>query len=178
MKYLKGLLALIVLLIALVLVAALFISKDFQFQRSVVINRPPEQVFSFLRQLKNQDQYSKWMMIDPAMKKTYRGLDGHPGFVYAWDSQQGDVGKGEQELNSLRENKEVQVELRFEKPFKNVMHMTLTTEGDEAGQTTTTMSVSGHNTYPTNVMNLFIPAMLSKDVDTSLYNLKAVLERP
>lgn len=37
--------------------------------------------------------------------------------------------------------------------------------------------MAGKNPYPVNLMNLFIPNMLGKDMQTSLNNLKGVLEK-
>jgi hypothetical protein len=37
-------------------------------------------------------------MMDPDMKKTYRGTDGTVGFVSEWESNKKDVGTGEQEI--------------------------------------------------------------------------------
>lgn len=83
MKILKGLLILIVVLLAAVLIIALFVKKDYQLQRSVVINRPIDTVFNYIKYLKNQDHYSVWNKLDPAMAKSYKGTDGAVGFVYS-----------------------------------------------------------------------------------------------
>jgi predicted small secreted protein len=73
-------------LIALMLIVALFLKKEYNLHREIIINKPVKEVFDYLKHIKNQDRFSKWVMTDPDMKKTYKGTDGTVGFVYAWDS--------------------------------------------------------------------------------------------
>ena len=86
----------IVLILALPLVTAL-VKSEYSVEREVSINLSKTDVFNYVKYLKNQDNYSKWAMMDPNMEKSFRGIDGTPGFVSAWDSDNDDVGKGEQE---------------------------------------------------------------------------------
>ena len=82
-------------LVVLLLLIGLFTKKDYLIEREVIVNKPKNTVFDYVKHIKNQDFYSKWVMSDPGMKKTYSGTDGTPGFVYAWDSDQKETGKGE-----------------------------------------------------------------------------------
>lgn len=75
----------ILIIIGVVLIVALFVKKDYSVEREITTNKPVGVVFNYIRHLKNQDYYSKWLMTDPEMKKTFRGTDGTVGFVYAWD---------------------------------------------------------------------------------------------
>ena len=88
-------------LVALLLVIGLFTKKDYVIEREVIVNKPKNAVFEYVRFIKNQDFYSKWMMSDPGMKKTYSGTDGGPGFVYAWDSDKKETGKANKRSNVL-----------------------------------------------------------------------------
>lgn len=56
-------------IIALLLIVALFVDKDFSAQRSIVINKPKAEIFAYIKLLKNQDTWSAWGKKDPAMKK-------------------------------------------------------------------------------------------------------------
>jgi len=177
MKMLLKIVLGLVVIVAVVLVIALFIKKEYTIQREVTINKPAGAVFEYIRHLKNQDNFSKWVMTDPGMKRNFTGVDGTPGFVYAWDSQNKQAGKGEQEIISIKENKELDIEIRFEKPFKNVAHTPFTTDALSANETKVTWSMVGRNPYPMNIMNLFLGGMLGKDMETSLLTLKGILER-
>jgi hypothetical protein len=72
-----------------------------------------ESVFSYLKLLKNQDNFSVWAKMDPTMTKTFKGNDGQVGFVSAWDSPMKNVGSGEQEILEIEENVKIVSELRF-----------------------------------------------------------------
>jgi uncharacterized protein YndB with AHSA1/START domain len=164
-------------LIGLALIAALFIKKKYHVESSVLIQRDKDDVFDYIRYLKNQDFYSKWVMSDPNKKTEFRGIDGSVGFVYAWDSENKSAGKGEQEIVSIDENRNIDVEIRFEKPFEAVSQTRMSTEETSDGKTRVTWSMDGEQKYPMNLMNLFIGGMLVKDMDTSLNNLKNILEK-
>ncbi|MBB1285837.1 SRPBCC family protein [Flavisolibacter sp. BT320] len=175
MKILKRILIGIVAIIAVLLLTALFVNKDYNVERSVSINKPKEQVFSFVKQARNQDQYNKWIQADPQVKKTYRGEDGTVGFVYAWESNE--VGKGEQEISSIREGEQIDFALRFKEPFESNAAARMITETVADNQTKVSWRMEGSSPYPMNLMNLFVPSVLGKDLETSLANLKTVLEK-
>jgi hypothetical protein len=163
-------------LIALILIVALFVSRKYRVQSDVVIRRNKEDVFDYIRYLKNQDFYSKWVMSDPHKKTEFRGTDGSVGFVYVWDSENKSAGKGEQEIVNIDKDQNVDVEIRFEKPFEGIAQTRMSTEGISEGQTKVSWSMEGEQKYPMNLMNLFMGKMLVKDMDTSLTNLKNILE--
>lgn len=178
MKVLKGILIVLAIIIAVPLVVALFVKKDYAVSREIVINKPKPTVFDYIRYLKNQDNYSKWASMDPAMKKSYRGTDGTVGFVSRWESNNDDVGTGEQEIKKITEGERIDYELRFYKPFEATepAYMTVTDAGE--GKTKVTWGFSGHMSYPMNLMLLFMnmEEMIGKDLETGLAKLKIVLE--
>ncbi len=73
MKILKKILIVVVILIAIPLVIALFVKKEYAVEREVTINKPKQVVFNYVKHLKNQDNYNKWVRMDPNMKKDFRG---------------------------------------------------------------------------------------------------------
>ncbi len=176
MKILKKILTVLIILVALPLLLALFVKKDYQVQRAITINRPSSEVYNYVKLLKNQDHYSKWVRMDPAMKKDFRGTDGTVGFVYAWEGNK-DAGKGEQEIIALEEDKLVDVEVRFVEPFAGVAQAPIGLEALSPAQTRVTWGMEGSSDYPMNIMNLFIDNMLGRDIDSSLLMLKELLEK-
>ncbi len=178
MKIIKRILVGIGCLIALLLIVALFVKKEYTVEREITINKPRQEVFDYVKLLKNQDHYSKWVMTDPAMKKDFTGTDGTVGFVYAWDSKDKDAGKGAQEITSLAEGRSVETEVRFERPMEGIAHIHMNTEDAAANGTSVKWGMNGRSPYPLNLMNLFIPNILGKDLDVSLANLKGILEKP
>lgn len=94
MKTVKKVLIVLGIIIAIPLIAALFVKSDYAVAESVIIDKPKAEVFDYIKHLKNQDTYSKWGTMDPDMIKTYRGTDGTVGFVSAWESDDDSVGVG------------------------------------------------------------------------------------
>jgi hypothetical protein len=180
MKTLKTILLVVAIIIAIPLISALFIKGEYSVEKEVVINKPLNDVFGFVKYLKNQEEFSVWSKMDPAMKRDFRGTDGQPGFISAWESKDENVGKGEQEIKTITENKRIEYELRFKEPFEATESAYLTTEAMSGNQTRVRWGFKGHMPYPMNFMSIFmnIEDMIGKDLQTGLVNLKMVLEKP
>jgi hypothetical protein len=174
MKILKIIGLVIAVIIAIPLIVALFVKKEYTVERSVTIDKPKSDVFNFVRYLKNQDRYSKWVNLDPAMKKEFRGTDGQPGFVYAWDGNS-KAGQGEQEIKGIGDGR-LDVEVRFIRPFESVAQAPMTTEELSPTQTRVKWAMKGKSSYPMNFMNLFMDGMIGGDLEEGLTNLKRVME--
>jgi uncharacterized protein YndB with AHSA1/START domain len=168
-------------LIALLLIIGLFSKKGYSLQREITIDKPRRDVFNYVKLLKNQDHFNKWVMMDPAMKKEFRGTDGEEGFVYAWDGNN-KAGAGEQEIKKIMEGERVDMEIRFKRPFKGIasayMITGATANGNGRDQTSVRWGMSSQMNYPMNVMLLFMnmDKMLGKDLESSLIKLKGILE--
>ena len=171
-------LIIIAALIILLLLIALVSKKSYTVQREIIINRPKQEVFNYLKLLKNQDQYSKFVMMDPNMKKEFKGTDGTVGFVYAWEGNK-QAGKGAQEIMKITEGERLDVEIRFIKPFEGIAQVLFTTGAISDNQTKVTWGMTSAMKYPMNIMLLIIniEKMLGKDLEISLSNLKTILER-
>jgi Polyketide cyclase / dehydrase and lipid transport len=167
----------IVGIIVLFLLAGLVVSKDLSATKDIVINKPQADVFNYIKYLKNQQNYSKWATLDPNMKNEFRGTDGAPGFVNAWEGNK-KVGKGEQEILAVSDGR-LETELRFEKPFKSVAKATMTAEAAGSTATKVTWGFTSKMNYPMNVMKLFMnmSEMVGKDFTIGLNNLKTVMEK-
>lgn len=177
MKIIKKILFVIAGIIVLALVAALFVSKEYNVKREITINKPSQEVFDYVKFIKNQEHYNKWVMMDPNMKKEYQGTDGTVGFVYAWDSQKDDVGKGEEEIKLLDEGKKINLEVRFIRPFEGLATTEMTTEAISPTQTKVSWGMSGRSPYPMNLTNTIMDGMLGADLEQSLQTLKGILEK-
>jgi hypothetical protein len=119
MNILITILAIIGGIIALILLLAAFTRKKYSIERNIIVDKPAAEVFDYVKHIKNQDFYSKWVMTDPNMKKTFTGVDGTVGFIYAWDGNK-QAGQGEQEIVRLEEGKRIDTEVRFIRPFPAV----------------------------------------------------------
>ena len=166
-------------LVVLLLIIAALARKEYSVERDIIISKPKVNVFDYLKRLKNQDNFSKWALMDPNMKKEYRGIDGTPGFVSAWDSNEKNVGKGEQEIKKIIEGDRIDYEIRFIKPFAGVANAYLKTTSVSNNRTMVAWGFDSKMKYPINLMLLFMnmEKMIGKDFETGLLNLKNLLEK-
>ncbi len=176
MKILKRTLLVLAILVAIPLLLALFIKREYTIEKEIVIDKPRQEVYNYVKLLKSQEQYNKWVMADPAMKKDLRGTDGTVGFVYAWDGND-QAGAGEQEIKTLVEGQSIFTELRFKRPFESVATTSMSLDSLDANKTKAKWSMSGNSPYPFNLMNLCMNKMLGGDMTESQTLLKTYLEK-
>jgi hypothetical protein len=177
MKIFLNILIGLAIIVAILAVAALFIKKDYSVSREITINKPKQEVFDYLKMLKNQKQYNKWWTMDPSTKMDFKGTDGTPGFTAYWDSEAKGVGKGEQEIKKITDGQRIDYEIRFIKPFENTAVSYITTDSIGPGKTKVIWVFEGKNKYPMNLMNLFMDKFLGGDLQTSIANLKNTVEK-
>ena len=72
LKYL-GLLLLAAILF--ILIAGLFIAKDYHFERSITINAPREKVWEQVNNFTSRNKWNPWAEYDPGMQHTIEGTD-------------------------------------------------------------------------------------------------------
>ena len=179
MKALKIIGLSIVGIIALVLIVALFINGKYAVEREVAINKSKQEVYDYVKYLKNQDNFSVWAKADPAMKKEFTGEDATVGCMASWDSENPDVGKGEQKIIKIAEGERIDYELHFIEPFESTDFAFLTTTAVNDSVTSVKWGFHGEMKYPMNLMMLFMDmeAMLAPDLQNGLNNLKGILEK-
>ena len=150
---------------------------EMKIKRSIVIEKPVKQVFSYLKLTRNQDYFSVWNMADPEMNKEYSGIDGEVGFIYKWDSLKNkNVGAGEQEIKNIEEDKSIKYELRFSKPMKNITNSKFILNRENEGKTVVTWLFWGPSKFPVSLLKPIFQKMLGKDLEKGLNNLKVIIE--
>ncbi|WP_256527755.1 GNAT family N-acetyltransferase [Dyadobacter diqingensis] len=164
-------------LLAVFIIAAILMPKNYAVEREILINKPKPEVFAYLKSLKNQDNWSVWMAKDPNVKKTFKGTDGTVGYTSRWEGNE-EVGTGEQEIKKITEGERIDTELRFIKPFESTNDAYMITEVVGPEQTRVKWGFSGKMPIP---MNVFLPFMgmedsVGKDFSDGLKNLKKILE--
>ncbi len=174
MKILKKILIVLFVLIALLLIIALFVPKTYTVSVSETINAPKQVVFDYVKLVKNQEKYSEWVLADSIKKPKYTGVDGTVGFVSAWDSEI--TGSGEQEITKISPDR-IDVDLRFKKPMEGNQKAATILEAISENQTKITADFYGNDPYPFNLLS-FIGKNIIKDTETkNLKNLKVILEK-
>jgi len=168
----------IVALVVLLLIVALFMDKNMTIEKSITIDKPRQQVFDYVKYVKNHDNFSVWAMMDPEMKKEYRGTDGQEGFVFAWDSiKKKNVGAGEQEIKKVSAPNEIDWELRFFRPMQDVAKAKMITDSVSGNQTKVQWGFYSKMKFPMVLMKPMITGMLGKSLEKGLVNLKGVMEK-
>lgn len=164
---------------ALLLIIALFTKKEYGFEREITIDKPSKVVFDYVKLLKNQANYSKWATMDPNMKRDLKGIDGTVGFIYAWDSENKKVGKGEQTIKKISEGEYIEFDLHFMRPFDSNATVRMVTEVISENRTKVRWGFDSYMKYPMNLLLLTMnmEKMLGDDFTIGLRNLKSILEK-
>ena len=171
--------ALIVAGVLLVAIGALGViaPKEIHVEREIVVERPKDPVFQYLKFLKNQNEWSPWEKKDPQMQKAYQGEDGTVGFISSWSGND-EVGVGEQEIKNIVEGERIETELRFKKPMEDTSMAYIATEAIGENQTKVRWGMKNSVPFPGNIFFfvLNVPAKIGQDFDDGLGQLKTTIE--
>jgi len=175
MKTLKVIGIIIGAIIAILLIVAVFVPKEFSYEKSITINAPVDSVWNNANSLSALDKWSPWNDYDPTMKKEMTGIDGTVGAKHSWNSDI--VGSGSQTIVKFTKPQYFETELIFTEPNKSKgkAFVKLVSEGNN---TIATWGMTGTMPYPLNLMNLFMnmEKSLGKDWDNGLSSLKKLSE--
>ncbi len=154
MKALKKIVLALILVIAIALIAAAFVSKEIIYEKSIAVNAPIEIAWENVNSLEDLDKWSPWNDIDPNMEKDMTGTDGEIGATASWDSTVEDVGKGSQTIAKIEAPTLFETDLKFYTPYeseaKGYVKLTKENEG-----TNITWGFYSEVPYPFNLMMLF-----------------------
>jgi uncharacterized protein YndB with AHSA1/START domain len=160
-----------------VLVYAATRPDTFRVQRTATIQAPPEKIYAQLADFQRWPAWSPWEKKDPAMKRTLSAPASGKGATYAWEGNK-DVGVGRMEIVEVQEPKRLGLRLDFVKPFEahNAVDFTLQPKG---GATEVTWAMYGPANFASKLIGVFMDmdAMVGKDFEAGLANLKAVAEK-
>ena len=176
MKALKYLAIGFGVVVVLLLIVALFVPKEFNYEKSVTINAPIDTVWVNVNSLSALDKWSPWNDHDPVMKKELKGTDGNVGAVQSWESNI--VGSGSQTIAAIDKPTLFETELNFYKPYKShgKAYIKLVSQGTA---TRATWGMTGNMPYPMNIMTLFMnmDKSMGKDWNHGLTKLKKLSEK-
>lgn len=157
MKTFIKILVVLVAVTSVAFVVAMFSKNKYTLVREIVINRPIGEVFAYIKLLKNQQAYSKWLSLDPATKIGYKGAPyGMPGYIMTFNSKSRKAGIGEWENVQIVENEMVTFNLRFLKPFPFVANGHMAVKAEASAQTRLTWEYNSGMKWPANFMLLFM----------------------
>jgi hypothetical protein len=178
MKKFFAFLSIVVLLgVVFILVAGLFIPKDYHFERNIIINAPREEVWKNVSLFSNFERWDPWKVHDLQMKRTIESTDGMPGATYSWVGNS-DVGSGSQTFTKLVPYEYVGIDLILKRRFEIKAKVFYRLE--PVGQRVkVTWGFDSKFPYPMNgVMRLFMNMDddMDADFEAGLANLKKLCE--
>jgi Polyketide cyclase / dehydrase and lipid transport len=155
-----------------------FLRPDqFSLSRSIDVQAPPEKIFAQLNDFKNWNVWSPWEKMDPGMQRIHSGAASGRGARYAWTGNK-KVGEGNMHITKSVAPSSVLLDLNFLKPFKasNVTEFKITPRG---GGSHVYWEMRGPSSVMMRIMHavMDMDAMVGKDFETGLRNLKSVVER-
>jgi hypothetical protein len=113
MKALK-IIGIILGVIVLIIVGFILTLKgEGHLERSITINAPAEKIFKVVNDFSHNGAWSPWYQIDPDMRTEYSGPKSGVGAKYSWESEDPNVGIGEQEIIEVKENELVNTRMAF-----------------------------------------------------------------
>lgn len=166
------------IVIAFIALLSILAPKDYEINRSIIIDKPIAEIFNYLKYLKNEDHWSPWKKKDMTMKQEFIGTDGQVGFVAKWRGNS-DVGEGEQRITAISENQRIDIKLCFYKPWRTTSHTFFALDDLGKMQTKVVWGIFGKNKFPATVFMLFfnMEKSVGNDLEAGLFNLKQILEK-
>ena len=176
MKVIKIILILVLVLLAIPFVAALFVPKQYTVSVATTVKKPKNQVMEYLKLLKNQNEYSEWIMADTVNSPEIVGTDGTVGAIQKWNSKNDKVGEGEQEITAITSDK-IEVDLRFKRPFESQAKAATIIDSISENETKVTSEFYANDSYPMNLAGYLFGKKLIHETETkNLQNIKTILE--
>jgi hypothetical protein len=163
--------------IAVVLILAATKPDRFSVRREITVQAPAEKIFPLINDFHQWVAWSPYEHRDPALKRTYSGVESGKGAVYAWDGNN-NVGSGRMEILESAVPSKIVIKLDFFKPFEghNTAEFTMLPQGNA---THVTWLMHGPAPFMNKLMQVFmnLDKMIGKDFEAGLVNLKTVTEK-
>ncbi|MBX2924052.1 MAG: SRPBCC family protein [Chitinophagaceae bacterium] len=168
----------LLVIIVFILIAGLFVKKEYHLEKSVTINAPMEKVWEQVSTLAAMQKWSPWLEADPNAETSIDGQDGAVNAVYKWKGNK-EVGSGTQTITKVDKPGRIDTHLHFIEPFEGDADAFIIL-ANEGNATKATWGFDSKYTYPMNCMLLFIDMdeMMGKEFDKGLAKLKSLCEAP
>lgn len=172
MKVLKFVVAIVLLLVVAVVVVGLFLPKQYDVERSITIDAPPEVVFAYLNDLEKWEAWEPFSKADPTIVTTLGDPSAGLGATQSWT---GDSGDGSLTFTMADPDKGIAYDLNFEGFDPSSSEMTYEVVD---GKTVLTWSMEGEITTPVigGYFVMMMDAMVAPMYDDGLANIRKVAE--
>lgn len=151
--------------------------KEFDISRTVVINRPREEVFGLVRQLRKEHLWMPWFKNDYKGILKYLGEDGKPDAMLYWKGHK-TFYEGTQKIVKLNQNGVIETRFLFVKPFRMVTLEYKGLKDIDENKTKMVWGIRGALAFPFSVISLVHPVdkAYGGDLEEGLQNLKILME--
>lgn len=143
----------------------------------MVVNASRDEIFNFVRMLRNQPLWVPWFIRDPNAILKYKGEDGKEGTCFYWKGDQ-KVGEGTQKIVKLKSCAIMETRLLFVKPIRLNALTYIAIKEMDSGKSKMVWGVRGNLAFPLSVISIFysVNKLLGKDLEKGLIYLKGILE--
>lgn len=173
----KAAVCLALLLIAVFLGVAAVLPDEYQVQRSIVIDAPPEAIYPYIADFRRWPDWSTWNADKhPGLRFEYSGSETGQGAVETWTDP--DMGEGRMEISSADQQHGIAYELRFEGVDVPLYGDISFEPAGSGGGTRVVWTGQGDLPWPHwRWLGLVLDSMLGGDFESGLVGLKALVER-
>ena len=176
MKIIQWTLVVIGSLMLLIVGVGLFLPSQFEVQRAIDIDAPPEKVYDYVVDTRQWKSWTAWNRRDPDMRIVYSGPPFGMGAKWSWESKT--EGRGSMEFTRVEPNRRVEYRLLFpEFNMTSTGALILEPVGKGTRITWTNVGDTGNNPLK-HYLSATMDRMVGPDFEQGLANLKALAEKP
>ena len=163
--------------IALILIRAAMLPKEFRVSRSTSIQAPSDKIFPLINDMKSFNEWNPFAKMDPTTNTVYRGPVSGPGAAFDWEGT-GKAGKGRLEIVEVSVPDAVTMKLDIVKPMEghNNIVFALRKNGDA---TDVSWTMTGPYPYLNRIFGTIfnMDNMIGATFDSGLADLKRIAEK-
>ena len=172
MRLIKALFYLVLLLALLFFAGGFLLADRTEIERSVVIERPPAEVFGLLDDFARFNEWSPWRDYDASARYEFAGSAEGVGAIMRW---RGDKGAGSQEIVAVDPPHSIAVKLDFGAEGTALAHFLLRPAG--AGtRVIWRLESDAEGSFVGRWFNLLLDRMVGPDFERGLADLKTLIE--
>lgn len=152
-------------------------SKEFEINRTIIINRQKDEVFKFVRQLKKEHLWKPWFKNEINGNFKYNGEDGKPDALLYWKGHS-PFYEGIEKITKIHQGKIIESHLILVKPFRMVLIEYKGLKEIDENKTKIVWGLKGGLAFPFTVFALIYPVekAYAEKLEEGLKNLKTLLE--
>ncbi len=179
MKKLKIIFLSIAVLVALPFIITSFTTREYFVEVSIVIKKNKSEVFNYIKNLKNKDDYSVRSRLDKKMKIKNKGRDGKVGFISEWISEKRNVGIGEEIILKIENGKSIHYQIKQLAPYHSITDALLEVKKMTDSTTSLVCQHQVYLKYPNNILLLTFDFKnnIEDNLQKELVNIKNILEK-